>query len=149
MVASKTREGRVLKVLLNKLERIRKELKSDKVFDIIGQQFSGRPLQDLILQAVVEGRAGREDCPGAGMSARRGRGEHTGGRLCPTPEGRLRPEGAAYRWLCPLRRGERTQWHASHRDDGQRVGPGRQPPRSLLALRGVRLRHNAHALPGA
>jgi len=56
VVASDTREGRVLKVLLEKLERIRKELGSDKVFDIIGQQFSGRPLQDLIFQAVVEGR---------------------------------------------------------------------------------------------
>ncbi|MBC8249093.1 MAG: DUF3883 domain-containing protein [Anaerolineales bacterium] len=56
VVASETREGRVLKVLLEKLERIRKELGSDKVFDVIGQQFSKRPLQDLIFQAVVEGR---------------------------------------------------------------------------------------------
>ena len=56
VVAKNTREGRVLKVLLDKLERIRKELGSDKVFDVIGQQFSGRPLQDLIFQAVVEGR---------------------------------------------------------------------------------------------
>jgi superfamily II DNA or RNA helicase len=56
VVASKTREGRVLKVLLEKLERIREELGSDKVFDVIGQQFSGRPLQELIFQAVVEGR---------------------------------------------------------------------------------------------
>ena len=56
VLASDTREGRVLKVLLEKLQRIRKELGSDKVFDVIGQQFSGRPLQDLIFQAVVEGR---------------------------------------------------------------------------------------------
>ena len=56
MVAAKTREGRVLKVLLDKLERIREELGSDKVFDVIGQQFTGRPLRDLIFQAVVEGR---------------------------------------------------------------------------------------------
>ena len=56
VVAAETREGRVLKVLLEKLQRIRKELGSDKVFDIIGQRFSSRPLQDLIFEAVVEGR---------------------------------------------------------------------------------------------
>lgn len=56
LVTPDTREGRVLKVLLEKLERIRAEMESDKVFDVIGQQFSGRPLQDLIFQAVVEGR---------------------------------------------------------------------------------------------
>jgi superfamily II DNA or RNA helicase len=56
VVSSDTREGRVLKVLLDKLQRIREELGSDKVFDIIGHRFSGHPLQDLIFQAVVEGR---------------------------------------------------------------------------------------------
>jgi len=56
IVAADTREGRVLKVLLEKLQRIREELGSDKVFDIIGQQFRGRPLQELIFEAVVEGR---------------------------------------------------------------------------------------------
>ncbi len=56
MVAEDTREGRVLKVLLEKLERIRKELSTDKVFDVIGQQFHSVPLRDLIFQAVVEGR---------------------------------------------------------------------------------------------
>src|SRR5947199_10768767 len=35
LVAPKTREGRVLQTLLNKLEEIRKELGSDKVFDVI------------------------------------------------------------------------------------------------------------------
>ncbi len=56
VVAAQTREGTVLKVLLDKLEAIRRELESDKVFDVIGQQFSGRPLQDLIFEAVVEGK---------------------------------------------------------------------------------------------
>jgi len=56
VVASDTREGRVIKVLLEKLQRIREELGSDKVFDVIGHRFSDRPLQDLIFQAVVEGR---------------------------------------------------------------------------------------------
>jgi SNF2 family DNA or RNA helicase len=39
LVAGKTREGRVLKTLLEKLERIRRELGSDKVFDVIGRLF--------------------------------------------------------------------------------------------------------------
>ncbi len=56
LVAEDTREGRVLKVLLDKLERIRQELSSDKVFDVIGQQFGGVSLRDLIFRAVVEGR---------------------------------------------------------------------------------------------
>jgi superfamily II DNA or RNA helicase len=56
LVAADTREGRVLKVLLEKLEIIRRELGSDKVFDIIGRQFSEKPLAELIFEAVVEGK---------------------------------------------------------------------------------------------
>ncbi len=37
LVAEDTREGRVLKVLLDKLEKMREELDDDKVFDVIGQ----------------------------------------------------------------------------------------------------------------
>ena len=55
LVSEGTREGRVLKVLLDKLERIRKELGTDKVFDVIGQQFGGISLAELIFKAVVEG----------------------------------------------------------------------------------------------
>ncbi len=55
VVAEETREGRVLKVLLDKLENIRKEL-GDKVFDVVGLQFSRKPLPDLIAEAVLEGR---------------------------------------------------------------------------------------------
>ena len=55
LVSNDTREGRVLKVLLDKLEAIRREL-DDKVFDIIGQQFTGKPLTELIFEAVVEGK---------------------------------------------------------------------------------------------
>jgi superfamily II DNA or RNA helicase len=40
LVAPATREGRVLKTLLDKIEKIRKQLKSDKVFDSIGRLFS-------------------------------------------------------------------------------------------------------------
>lgn len=57
LVAGKTREGRVLRTLLEKLERIRRELGSDKVFDVIGRQFQGVSLNELIMMAVVEGEA--------------------------------------------------------------------------------------------
>jgi superfamily II DNA or RNA helicase len=56
VLAQDTREGRVLKVLLEKLENIRRDLGSDKVFDIVGQQFTSKPLAQLIFEAVVEGR---------------------------------------------------------------------------------------------
>ena len=41
LIAGETREGRVLKILLEKLERIRRELRSDKVFDVVGRLFQG------------------------------------------------------------------------------------------------------------
>lgn len=54
LVAGKTREGRVLKTLLEKLERIRKELGSDKVFDVVGRLFEGISLRDYMAQALTE-----------------------------------------------------------------------------------------------
>ncbi len=54
LVAEGTREGRVLKVLLEKLEKMREELKDDKVFDVIGQQFSEISLSELITKAIAE-----------------------------------------------------------------------------------------------
>ena len=48
-VATTTREGKVLKTLLDKLEKIRKELKSDKVFDCIGRVF-----QDVSIKRYME-----------------------------------------------------------------------------------------------
>jgi hypothetical protein len=47
----------VLKRLLEKLETIRKALTSDKVFDVIGAQFEGMSLRDLMIRAVVEDNA--------------------------------------------------------------------------------------------
>lgn len=47
-----TREGRVLHVLLDKLKRIRSELSSDKVFDVIGEVFEDRSIKDYIERAV-------------------------------------------------------------------------------------------------
>jgi hypothetical protein len=55
LVAPKTREGRVLQTLLDKLERIRKELCSDKVFDVIGRLFQGVSIKRY-MEMAVEGR---------------------------------------------------------------------------------------------
>ena len=54
LVAKDTREGRVLATLLDKLEKIRKALRSDKVFDVVGLQFEDRSLREIILRAVVD-----------------------------------------------------------------------------------------------
>ncbi|MCG9130913.1 DUF3883 domain-containing protein [Candidatus Poribacteria bacterium] len=54
LVAEDTREGRVLKVLLEKMQRMREELDDDKVFDVIGQQFSRISLKELITRAITE-----------------------------------------------------------------------------------------------
>jgi superfamily II DNA or RNA helicase len=52
LVAGKTREGRVIKTLLDKLEEIRKQLGSDKVFDVVGRIFEGMSLTEYIQRAV-------------------------------------------------------------------------------------------------
>ena len=57
LVAEDTREGRVLKVLLDKLEQMRQELSDDKVFDVVGQQFSDISLTKLIEQAITGNQA--------------------------------------------------------------------------------------------
>ncbi len=54
LVAQDTREGRVLKVLLEKMQNMREELNDDKVFDVIGQQFSQISLKELITRAITE-----------------------------------------------------------------------------------------------
>lgn len=53
LVAGETREGRVLKTLLDKLELICKRLNSDKVFDVVGRLFQGVSLRDYMVQAVT------------------------------------------------------------------------------------------------
>ena len=57
LVAPKTREGRVLKTLLEKLERIRKELRSDKVFDVVGRLFEGVSIKQYMQMAATDDRA--------------------------------------------------------------------------------------------
>lgn len=54
IVAGKTREGRVIKTLLDKLERIRKELSSDKVFDVVGRVLEGVSIKSYIERALTE-----------------------------------------------------------------------------------------------
>src|ERR1051326_7545276 len=61
LVAGRTREGRVLRTLLQKLEVIRKELGSDKVFDVIGRLFEGVSLADFLNQALSEEGADEAD----------------------------------------------------------------------------------------
>lgn len=55
LVADGTREGEVYKTLLEKLEEARKAL-GGQVFDVLGKlQFEGRPLRDLLVEAVRYG----------------------------------------------------------------------------------------------
>ena len=54
LVAGCTREGRVLRTLLDKLEAMRRQLQSDKVFDVVGRLFQGLSIRDYLEQAVTE-----------------------------------------------------------------------------------------------
>jgi len=55
LVAEETREGDVYRTLLEKLEQARQTL-GGQVFDVLGKiQFDGRPLRDLLIQAIRYG----------------------------------------------------------------------------------------------
>jgi hypothetical protein len=55
LVAEETREGDVYRTLLDKLEQARAAL-GGQVFDVLGKlQFEGRPLRDLLLEAIRYG----------------------------------------------------------------------------------------------
>lgn len=55
IVAEETREGDVYRRLLDKLEQARQSL-GGKVFDVLGKlQFEGKPLRDLLIQAIRHG----------------------------------------------------------------------------------------------
>lgn len=55
LVAEETREGDVYHTLLDKLEQARQAL-GGQVFDVLGKiQFEGRPLRDLLIQAIRYG----------------------------------------------------------------------------------------------
>ena len=53
LVAGRTREGRVMRTLLDKLEAMRRQLDSDKVFDVIGRLFEGVSLRNYLEQAIT------------------------------------------------------------------------------------------------
>ncbi len=59
LVADGTREGRVLEILLQKLNDAREALSSDKVYDVVGQQLDGVSLRDLLLDALLDGTGDR------------------------------------------------------------------------------------------
>ncbi len=54
LVSGSTHEGRVLEVLLQKLETIRRELQSDKVFDVIGRLFENKSLREYMIDALTD-----------------------------------------------------------------------------------------------
>jgi hypothetical protein len=56
LVAAETREGEVYGRLLEKLERARAALGGrDAVYDVLGELFQGRPLRELLMEAVLYG----------------------------------------------------------------------------------------------
>jgi len=59
LVATSTREGQVLVTLLHKLEDIRSEMGSDKVFDVIGHVLDGVSMVDFMAEALTEEGASR------------------------------------------------------------------------------------------
>ena len=54
LVAGGTHEGRVLQVLLKKLDAIRDELRTDKVFDVIGRLFDNVSLREYMIEALTD-----------------------------------------------------------------------------------------------
>lgn len=54
LVASDTREGQVYQCLLQKMETAREAL-GGQVYDVLGQLFEGKPLRDLLLEAIRDG----------------------------------------------------------------------------------------------
>jgi hypothetical protein len=56
LVAADTREGEVYGRLLEKLERAREALGGkDSVYDVLGELFQGRPLREMLMEAVLYG----------------------------------------------------------------------------------------------
>lgn len=53
LVATSTREGKVMGTLLKKLEEIRRALGTDKVFDVIGRLFENVPLKTYLERSVL------------------------------------------------------------------------------------------------
>jgi SNF2 family DNA or RNA helicase len=60
LVAENTREGEVLIKLLDKIEEIKEKLGSDKVFDVIGDIFESKRLEQLIIDAITNAKTMEE-----------------------------------------------------------------------------------------
>ena len=56
LVATNTREGDVIKRLLEKLDSIREELGNGKVFDVVGRLFQERELRELLFDLLISPR---------------------------------------------------------------------------------------------
>jgi superfamily II DNA or RNA helicase/DNA-binding XRE family transcriptional regulator len=55
LVANQTREGQVIGTLLHKLEAIRRQMRSDKVFDVVGRLFENVSIAEYMAQAFTAG----------------------------------------------------------------------------------------------
>lgn len=60
LVAANTREGNVLTRIFEKLELMRKHLGHDRVYDVVGEFFMGRRLDELIMDALANRRSMKE-----------------------------------------------------------------------------------------
>lgn len=56
MITQDTREGQILERLFHKLDQMRQDLGSDRVFDIIGEMIPGARLDDLLKDAIFNQR---------------------------------------------------------------------------------------------
>ena len=110
LIAGQTREGRVLKTLLEKLETIRKQLRSDKVFDVVGRLFENVSLKGYLemasteegARAAVEGIEGLLTEEQVNALAARDRTLYGGGDVKGhLPELKLAMEQEQYRRLLP------------------------------------------------
>ncbi len=61
LLASGTREDKVVGTLLRKLQAMRNELQSDKVFDVVGRLFQGVSIAEFMAQALTEGGAAQAE----------------------------------------------------------------------------------------
>ena len=92
LVAGSTREGRVLKTLLDKLETIRRQLQSSKVFDVVGRIFEGVSIKDYIEQTLADGETDQAVASLDGNPYRRPGPGNSGTRAHPVRSGRRRRE---------------------------------------------------------
>ena len=133
LVATNTREGYVLNVLLKKMENMGVAL-GDKVFDVVGQAI-GTNLRE-VLEAVIAGEITKEEAA-AELRRRRGRPGHQGqGRGTAGKRARPRPPGLGNRTgpggprrgtsASPqlLRAVLRRRHHLRRREDHQAARPG-------------------------